>query len=73
VPDRGREGSGFGLIPSHRPQQPLQPPLHGGLRELTLVIEDMGDTLHPVIGRPHIGPQQRGRVQPTLQDGLQAP
>jgi hypothetical protein len=73
VPDRGREGAGFGLLPSHRPQQPLPPPLPGGLRELALVVEARCDTLHPVIGRPHSGPQQRGRVQPTLQDGLQAP
>jgi hypothetical protein len=72
VPDRGREGPRLGLRLSHRSQEPL-PPLHGGLRELLLIVEEVGDVLPPAIGHLHIGPQPRGGVQPTLQEGLQAP
>ena len=63
----------FGAVLRQRPEEPLQAPLHRGLTELVLVMQDVRRTMHPAIGHMHVGPQGRGVIQTPLEDGLQAP
>jgi len=71
--DRRRERARAGSVPAHRPQQPLQAPLDGGLPELILVVQEVRRPLDPALGNADVGPQRCGRVQPAPQGGLQAP
>src|SRR5215468_6896606 len=73
VRHRRREGPGFGLMPSHGPEQPLQTSLHGCRSALFFIAEEVGHTLHPAIGHAHIWPQRRCSGQAPLEDGFQAP
>src|SRR5207253_5281644 len=63
----------FGLMLPPSPEQPVQPALHGGLRALGVIVQDVRGALPPAIGHSSLGPQRRRRVQPAPQDRLQAP
>jgi len=70
---RGRERAGFGLMLPHSPEQPVQPPLHGGSWLLGIIMQEVRGAMDPAIGYTHLGPQRCRRVQPTPQERLQAP
>jgi len=70
--DRRRARARSGVVPGHCPTQPLPAPLHRGLPALVRVVQAGRRPLDPARGAADGGPQRRGRVQPALQDGLQA-
>jgi hypothetical protein len=72
VVDGGGERAGFGMVLRHRPQEPLQAPLHHGRPVLVVVVQDRRRPMDPAIGDADVGPQRRGRVSPAPQDRLQA-
>ena len=59
---RGCESPGFGLMLPHGPEQPVQPPLHGGPCVLASIMQDVRGAMDPAIGHPHLRPQRRRRV-----------
>ena len=72
VVDSGGQCAGFGAVPRHGPEEPPQAPLHHG-RTVLVVVQDVGRPMDPAIGDADVRPQCSGRVQPALQDRLQAP
>jgi hypothetical protein len=70
--DRRRERARAGLVPGHRPKQPLQAPLDCCLPELVLVVQDVRRPLDPAIRHPHVRPQGRRVISTALADGLEA-
>ena len=65
VVDSRGQGPCFGVVPRHRPEEPLQAPLHHGRPVLVVVVQDVGCPMDPAIGDADVGPQCRGRVQPA--------
>src|SRR5437879_11815127 len=57
VPDRWCEAPSFGLMLPHSPEQPVQPALHGCLRALGVIVQDVRGAMHPAIGHSYLGPQ----------------
>ena len=70
--DRRRERARSGLVPGHRPKQPVQAPLARCLPALVLVVQDVRRPLDPAIRHPHVRPQGRRVIETALEDGLQA-
>jgi hypothetical protein len=63
VVDRAGEHSGFGAMPTHRAEQPVEAAAHDVCGPAVVVGEHVGDRTHPAVGAVDGGPEGGGVLE----------
>jgi hypothetical protein len=73
VVDGGGKRARFGVMPRHRPEEPLQAPLHPCLTVLVVVVQEVGRPMDPAIGDADVRPESGSCREALVEKGGEAP